>query len=228
MPPYPAVRIPAKAAHTATVIFLHGLGDSGAGWMFLAEEARKAQRLNHVKFVFPEAPQQPVSLNFGMRMPSWYDIKELANVNAAQDEAGILESVGRLESLIKEETDAGVPASRIVIGGFSQGCAVSLATGGLTQTKLGGIVGLSGYVPIKDYIQAQNNTTNQDTPMFLAHGTADQVIRFDYGKLSRDFIINELKFKNVSWHQYEGLTHSCGFEEISDILNWLEATIQDA
>lgn len=102
MPPYPAVRIPAKAAHTATVIFLHGLGDSGAGWMFLAEEARKAQRLNHVKFIFPEAPQQPVSLNFGMRMPSWYDIKELANVNAAQDQEGILRASGGWRALSRK------------------------------------------------------------------------------------------------------------------------------
>ncbi|ANB15364.1 palmitoyl-(protein) hydrolase [Sugiyamaella lignohabitans] len=122
---YPAVRIPAVKAPSATVIFLHGLGDSGNGWRFLAEEAIRKKRLQHVNFIFPDAPMKPVTLNFGMQMPAWYDIPKLENVRHKQDEVGVLESVDRLKAMIEEELGKGVPSERVVIGGFSQGCAIS-------------------------------------------------------------------------------------------------------
>lgn len=124
---YSAVRIPATRTPSASIIFLHGLGDSGSGWAFLAEEARRQKRLQHVNFVFPNAPTRPVTLNFGMAMPAWYDIPSLGAIRSNQDEKGIMESVETLKNLIKEQQDKGIPLNRIVIGGFSQGCAVSLA-----------------------------------------------------------------------------------------------------
>jgi predicted esterase len=124
---FPAIRVPASRVPSASIIFLHGLGDSGAGWAFLAEEARRQKRLQHVNFVFPTAPNRKVTLNFGMEMSAWYDIPSLGALRTNQDDKGVLESVEILKNLIKEQQDKGIPANRIVIGGFSQGCAISLA-----------------------------------------------------------------------------------------------------
>lgn len=222
---YPALRHPAKVAHTATVIFLHGLGDSPLGWSFFAEEAVRQNRLQHVKFVFPAAPNQPVTLNFGMTMPSWYDIKELGNVIGQQDEDGIFASVDRVKQMIKEEINAGIPANRIVIGGFSQGCAISLATSVLYDTTLAGVVGLSGYLPLHDKLVSLKSSANDNTPYFLGHGTADQVIKFEYSKLTRDYLKTKYGRTNVEWHSYENMVHTANDAEIEDVFKFLEKII---
>lgn len=110
-------------------------------------------KLQHINFIFPDAPLKPVSMNFGMTMPAWYDLRTLEDVNQAQDEAGMLASVEILKSLIKEETDKGIPSNRIIIGGFSQGCVVSLATVITMDRKLAGVIGLSGYLPIYEKLK---------------------------------------------------------------------------
>ncbi|ODQ67903.1 acyl-protein thioesterase 1 [Nadsonia fulvescens var. elongata DSM 6958] len=220
-----AVRIPATTAPSATFIFLHGLGDSGNGWRFLAEEARRQNRLSHVKFVFPDAPNIPVSLNYGMVMPAWYNIRQLAQVQENQDEDGILQSVGRLEKIIEEEKDSGVASDRIIIGGFSQGAAISLATSVLLKEKIGGVVALSGYMPIHEKILNIFTKNNLHTPYFCGHGTADNVIQFKWGRNTKDFLIQELGIKNVEWHTYSGLVHSVAPEEIEDLFTFLEKNI---
>lgn len=218
---YPAVRISAKAAHTASFIFLHGLGDSGNGWTFLAQEAaRLGGKLDHVKFIFPNAPNQPVSLNFGMSMPSWYDIKSLGDIKSEQDEVGVIKSVERLKEVIAEEVAAGIPEDRIVIGGFSQGCAVSLAASCILDKKFAGVVGLSGYLPIQTKIVELESPANRSTPYFLGHGTADGVVAFQYGKLTRDFLTSTLKRENVSWNEYPGMEHSACPEELIQLLSF--------
>lgn len=222
---YPGIRIPAKSAHTATVIFLHGLGDTPMGWTFFAQEAARQGRLKHVKFVFAEAPNQPVTLNYGMTMPSWYDIKALGNVMGQQDEDGILASIGRLKQVIKEEIDEGIPSNRIVIGGFSQGCAISLGTSVVYDKTLGAIIGLSGYLPIHEKLTTLKRTENINTPYFLGHGTGDQVVKFEAGKLSRDYLMNDLGRTKLEWHQYENMVHTASPEEIQDIFDFLERVI---
>lgn len=223
---YPGLRIPARTAQTATVIFLHGLGDSPEGWAFLAQEAARQRRLQHVKFVFAKAPDQPVTLNYGMEMPSWYDIKALGNVMGLQDEEGILASVDRVKQIIKEELDEGVvDTPRIVIGGFSQGCAVSLATSVVYDKPLGGIIGLSGYLPIHERLEALKSDANVNTPYFLGHGTADQVVKFEFGKMSRDYLINNFGRTKVEWHQYENMVHTASPQEIEDLFQFLEKVI---
>lgn len=224
---YPSVRVAAKAAHTASVIFLHGLGDTGHGWSFLAQEAaRLGPLLDHVQFVFPNAPTQPVSVNMGMAMPSWYDIVALGRIEGKQDEAGVLKSVDRLRSVIAEEVAAGVPTDRIVIGGFSQGCAVALAASCvLADTPLAGVIGLSGYMPVTAKIAELETPCNKHTPYFLGHGTADSVVRFEYGTRTRDFLKNELKRDGVSWNEYPGLDHGADPEELAQVLAFIASRL---
>jgi predicted esterase len=223
---YPAIRMPAlKTPATATVIFLHGLGDSGSGWSFLAEEAMKQKKLQHVNFVFPDAPMKAVTLNFGMKMPAWYDIKRLEDVRSSQDEVGVLEGVEILKQLIADENDKGIPANRVVIGGFSQGCALSLATSVTLDKKLAGILGLSGYLPIIDKLVSIQREVNLKTPVFLGHGTNDNVVKFEFGQMSRDALQNNFNYRNVEWHQYEGLVHSVSPEELNDIFEFLERVL---
>lgn len=221
---YPAIRFPAKETHTASFIFLHGLGDNGLGWTFLAEEAHRQNRLKHVKFIFPDAPNQPVSLNYGMTMPAWYDIKSLGNVQSQQDEEGVMSSIERLKQLLAEEVEAGIPMDRIVVGGFSQGCAISLSTSIILDQKLAGVIGLSGYLPIKERLLALETPANRSTPYFLGHGTADRVVKFSAGQMSRDYLVQNLK-RNVAWHEYEDMVHTAGPEEVADLLAFVEQAV---
>ncbi|KAK1907377.1 hypothetical protein P3342_005703 [Pyrenophora teres f. teres] len=176
--------VPALKRHTATVIVAHGLGDSGAGWIFLAENWRRRSKFEEVKFIFPNAPNIPITLNMGMSMPGWYDIKSLSTLDSrAEDEKGIIESQKYFHSLIDEEVAKGIPANRIVIGGFSQGGAMSILSGVTYKNQLGGIFGLSCYLllqkKIKDLIPTDN--PNQQTPIFMGHGDADQVVAHKWG-----------------------------------------------
>lgn len=222
---YPAIRIPAQETHTASFIFLHGLGDNGRGWTFLAEEAIRQNRLKHVKFIFPEAPNQSVSLNYGMTMQSWYDIKSLSNVQAQQDEEGVMQSIERLKQIIAEEVEAGIPTERIVIGGFSQGCAISLSTSIIIDKLLAGVVGLSGYLPIKEKLLTLETPANKSTPYFLCHGTADNVVKFSAGKLSREYLEGSLHRDNVLWNEYQDMVHTASPEETTDILAFIERVL---
>ncbi|KAI1304281.1 hypothetical protein EDD11_005235 [Mortierella claussenii] len=215
----------ATAKHTATVIFIHGLGDSGAGWQViillnLGKVGSLGQYLPHVKFVFPNAPSMPVTLNNGMNMPSWYDITTLSTIDSDQDEAGMLKSRQQVMQLVREEIeDNGIPANRIVIGGFSQGCVVGLLTGLTAEYKFAGIVALSGYMPLHSKIMNMVSDSNKKTPIFWGHGDADQVVRYDYGRQSVE-LLQKHKY-NVKFNTYRGMPHgSCG-QEIRDLLQFL-------
>lgn len=223
---YPAVRIPAKVAKpTASVIFLHGLGDSGDGWRHLAEEANEDGRFKHVNFIFPHAPVVPVTLNMGMKMPSWYDIASLEKIESKQDAEGILNSAETLKRVVEEQKNEGIPPERIVIGGFSQGAAVALATSVSAETKFGGVICLSGYLPISSKLAELKKEINNSTPHFMGHGTADDVVRFPYGKQSEEALKSSFDRTDVEFHQYEGLPHSVNFQELKDLFNFLNRVI---
>ncbi|KAK9448779.1 Phospholipase/carboxylesterase/thioesterase [Limtongia smithiae] len=218
-----AVRVPALAEHTATVIFMHGLGDSGSGWKFLADEYRSRKVLDHVAFVFPNAPRQKVTLNFGLEMPSWFDIIALNKVEAQEDRSGMMESVDRLKAFIKEEMDKGISPDRIVIGGFSQGCTISLLTGLISDVKFGGVIGLSGFVPMRSQIGQMHAEHNVNMPFFIGHGTADPVVRYEYGVFTKN-LLEKLGITH-EFHEYAGLSHSASPTEINDVLNFLNKVI---
>ncbi|KAG0157241.1 Acyl-protein thioesterase 1 [Penicillium digitatum] len=224
--------VPALKKHTATVIMAHGLGDSGAGWVSLAQTWRRRGKFDEVAFIFPNAPDIPITVNFGMSMPGWYDITKLGRdmdfeeALRNQDEPGILRSRDYFNVLIKEEMDKGIKASRIILGGFSQGGAMSVFAGVTNKEKLGGIFGMSCYMLLSDRIKnyMPEEWANKKTPFFLAHGVEDNVVPFASGKISAAKL-KELGLENVSFNKYENLGHSATPEEIDDLENFIEKAL---
>ncbi|RPD67376.1 Phospholipase/carboxylesterase [Lentinus tigrinus ALCF2SS1-7] len=224
-----------RAKHTATVIFVHGLGDTGAGWQSLAEMYARDSNLQHVKWILPHAPVAPVTANNGFRMPAWFDIFEFGSINAREDEEGMLKTMYALNQLITAEVDAGIPANRIVLGGFSQGAAMSLLTGLTTERRLAGLGILSGWLPIRNKVKAMVSDHAKKLPIFWGHGTVDPIVRFDRATLSMEFLKKELGINNVEpenvlnggieFHAYEGLPHSADPEELDDLKTFLKKVV---
>ncbi|KAF2097773.1 acyl-protein thioesteras-like protein 1 [Rhizodiscina lignyota] len=219
-----ALVVPALKRHTATVIVAHGLGDSGAGWIWLAENWRRRNKFEEVSFVFPNAPNIPITVNMGMRMPGWYDIAEfpVADISKrSEDEAGILRSRVTLHSLVNAEIEKGIPAHRIILGGFSQGGAMALLSGLTYEKKLGGVFGLSCYLLLKeklrDIVPAEN--PNKETRIFMGHGDQDPVVQYQWGKNTAE-TLKEWGW-DVDFKTYPGLTHSADPEEIDDLENYI-------
>ncbi|KAG8799443.1 hypothetical protein FRC16_005099 [Serendipita sp. 398] len=222
------------AKHTASVIFLHGLGDSGLGWAPVAKMLGRHPSLSHIKWILPHAPESPVTLNMGMAMPSWFDIADLdLDLNApdgGEDATGMLKSSMSVNRLITAEIDeAGIPANRIVVGGFSQGAALSLLTGLTSERRLGGIIGLSGWLPLSGKMKSMMTDSARNLPIFLGHGTSDPVVRYQYGQQSFNHLKNALKFpeateenvQGITWKEYAGMGHSSCEEELDDLEVWL-------
>ena len=171
-----------------------------------------------VRFVFPHAPSRPVTINGGYVMPAWYDILGLDSHAQREDEAGLRASQALVEGLIAKEKARGVAASRIVLAGFSQGCAMALMTGLRHDERLAGLVGLSGYLPLAAKTEAERHGANRDTPVFLAHGTVDPVIPIARARQSRDMLV--ALGHPVEWHEYP-MPHSVSPAEIVDLNRWL-------
>ncbi|PKY02289.1 acyl-protein thioesterase 1 [Aspergillus campestris IBT 28561] len=224
--------VPALKKHTATVIMAHGLGDSGAGWMGLAQNWRRRGMFDEVAFIFPNAPMIPITVNFGMSMPGWYDITKLGRdldfeeSIRSQDEEGILRSRDYFNVLIKEQIDQGIKPSRIVLGGFSQGGAISVFASITNKEKLGGVFGLSCYLLLSDRIKNQipEDFPNKKTPFFLAHGLDDEVVNYEFGKTSSE-LVKQLGVEDVTFKSYPDLGHSADPTEIQDLEQFLNKTI---
>jgi phospholipase/carboxylesterase len=199
-----------------SIIVLHGLGADGNDFVPIAQEL-ELDSIGPVRFVFPHAPVIPVTINNGMRMRAWYDIAGVDLVRR-EDEAGLRQSRVLVEQLIERELERGTPANRIVLAGFSQGCAMALLTGLRYKQRLGGIVALSGYLPIASTTAAERTEANSLTPIFMAHGLQDGVIQVDRARSSRD-MLRGLGY-DVEWHEYP-MPHSVCMEEISDLNAWL-------
>jgi phospholipase/carboxylesterase len=211
-----AIEIETGPSPTRTVIVLHGLGDSGQGFAPIAEEL-DLSALGDVRFVLPHAPEQPVTINGGYVMRAWYDIlgTDLARV---EDEPGLRRSAAEIEALIARENARGVASSRIVLMGFSQGCAMTLLTGLRHRERLAGLAGLSGYLPLAATTAAERSEANRDVPLFLAHGTQDPVVHYPRGVASRDALA-ALGYA-IEWHEYP-MPHSVCAQEIADLNRWL-------
>ena len=200
----------------ATVLILHGLGADGRDFVPVAEQLDLSS-IGPIRFLFPNAPVIPVSINGGYQMPAWYDILG-ADITARQDEKGMRQTQDSMNQLIEREIERGVPARRIVIAGFSQGCAMALMTGLRFPERLAGIMGLSGYLPLAAALSAERSPANADVPVFLAHGTRDGVVALPRAIASRD-ALTALGYP-VDWHTYE-MEHSVCAEEIADMHQWL-------
>lgn len=210
------------ATPLASIIVLHGLGADGNDFVPFAREL-DLRTVGPVRYIFPHAPQMPVTLNGGYVMRAWYDIRN-ADLVQREDEAGLRASNQALAALIDRERERGVPASRIVLAGFSQGCAMTLMTGLRYPERLAGLAGLSGYVPLADTTANERHAANQNTPIFLAHGRADPVVPLARGEASRD-LLQQLNYP-VEWHSY-AMQHSVCPEEVGDFNRWLLKVLGD-
>jgi phospholipase/carboxylesterase len=207
----------------ATIIVLHGLGADGNDFVPIAHELA-LDAVGPVRFVFPHAPVIPVTINNGYRMRAWYDILG-ADLVRREDEAGLRQSLASVLALLARENERGIPSERIVLAGFSQGCAMALLAGVRHASRLAGIVGLSGYLPLAAVTAAERNHANADTPIFLGHGSFDNVVSVQRGRESRD-VLKALGHP-VEWHEYP-IAHSVNMEEIQDLNRWLLKVLSPA
>jgi len=212
----PGIEVATSDPVTASVIWLHGLGADGNDFVPVVNELGLPRQLA-VRFIFPHAPMQPVTINNGYVMRAWYDVMN-PDFSFREDEAGVRRSQGELEKLIANEKNRGVKTSRIVLAGFSQGGAMALHTGLRHPDRLAGIMALSGYLPLASTLAAEASAASREVPIFMAHGTSDPLIPFPLASLSRGHL-EQLGYQ-VEWHQYP-MAHSVCVEEIQDIGSWL-------
>ena len=226
----PSVILNPKSRHTATLIFLHGLGDTGHGWA----AAMNSIRPDFLKIVCPTAPSIPVTLNMGMRMPAWYDIKTLDTTDPSkrEDLDGVLESADYLSQLIKDESTSEIPRSRIIIGGFSQGGAIALTTLSREPRSepLAGCMALSTYFPgnkpgTSDEISKTFGETAQIlTPVLQCHGEDDEMISIERGQLTADLLKTLVKEHTFVKYPYMG--HECNEEELRRIKTFVHEVLK--
>ncbi|KZT51172.1 Phospholipase/carboxylesterase [Calocera cornea HHB12733] len=229
---------PKGVAHTATVIFLHGLGGAGDGWLWLGNEVGNVTALEGIKWVLPTAPTRAITVNMGQEMPGWYNVLRMDSSDAPrpEDEEGLFESVSRIHAMIDEELECTtIPSERIVVAGFSQGAALTLAAGLTYGKKLAGLAPCSGYLMCKDSVEKAKSAHVPQLPIFLAHGREDNVVglarsiktvealkeSFGY-QVATD---TEAKEGFVTLKNYDGLDHSFSEEEAQDFGRWLESLL---
>jgi phospholipase/carboxylesterase len=210
------IEVETKPKPNAAVIWLHGLGADGHDFEPIVPEiVRPGERA--WRFVFPNAPVRPVTINGGMAMRAWYDLKGLDR-RAAEDVAGFRDTDAGVRQLIAKEVARGIPTNRVVLAGFSQGGAVSLYTAPRYPDKLAGVLALSCYLPRESVFLAERAPANDATPIFMAHGRADTVLTMSLGTQSRDFL--KAQGYAVEWHDYP-MAHAVCAAEIADIREFL-------
>ena len=212
----PAVRVgPAQARYS--IIWLHGLGADGHDFEPIVPDLNFRYK-DQARFVFPHAPSQPVTLNNGYVMPAWYDLVGIS-ADAPEDEAGIRRTELLIKDLIAHEQQQGVTSEHIILAGFSQGGAIALHTGLRYPQKLAGILALSTYLPLRDKLAQEAIAANKHTPIFMAHGSYDQVVPIALAELSREQLI-KLDYQ-VEWRTYP-MEHGVLPDEIDDISRWFD------
>jgi len=213
-----AIEIESAKNPSASVIWLHGLGADGNDFAPIIPALQLPK--TPIRFVFPHAPVQPVTINGGMRMRAWYDISDGAI--RREDEAGVRASQGLIEALIAREKERGTAAERLVLAGFSQGGAIALQTGLRHAERIAGIMALSTYLPIADKFPAEAGAANREVSIFMAHGSYDPVIPLARAEQSRG-ILQSLGYA-VEWREYP-MPHSVCPEEVTDIGAWLRKVL---
>jgi phospholipase/carboxylesterase len=202
------------------VIWLHGLGADGHDFFPIVPELKLPDQPG-VRFIFPHAPQQPVTINGGYVMRAWYDIVA-PDLTTRQDKDGILHSAQLIGKLIDEQVQQGISREKIIVAGFSQGGAMALHIGLRESERLSGIMALSCYLPLANEMPLAKADDKRDLPIFMAHGSYDPVVPIQAGIMSRE-ILAQLGY-TVSWKDYP-MEHSVCAEEIADISQWLQQVI---
>lgn len=201
------------------IIWMHGLGADANDFVSLTSELQLPNGLG-VRFVFPNAPVRPITINNGMPMRGWYDILDINRMQGKEDEQGLRQSQTQINALIQQENARGIASDHIFLAGFSQGSAMALLTGVRYPEKLAGIIALSGYLPLSDLTQKEASAANKQTPIFMAHGSFDPVVPLSLGEFSRNHL-SELAYP-IEWRTYP-MAHQVCLEEIHDISAFLQA-----
>ncbi len=201
-----------------TVIWLHGLGADGHDFEAIIPELHLPPELA-IRFIFPHAPIRPITINNGMPMRGWYDIKSLELDRSQQDPEGVIESREQVLSLVNAQISLGIEAKHIILAGFSQGGAIALFTALTQSIKFAGVMVLSAYLPVSEDKLLEISKQSIDLPIFMAHGEFDDIVKMEYAVISRD-ILQRQGFR-PSWHSYK-MAHSLNQQEIRDISNWLQ------
>jgi len=204
----------------AAIIVLHGLGADGNDFVPICNEI-DLSAIGPVRYVFPSALEMPVTINGGYVMRSWYDIVG-TQIDRQEDEVGLRKSAERVSALIAREIERGIPAHRIVLMGFSQGCAMTLLTGLRYPERLAGLVALSGYLPLAATTAAERTDANALTPIFMGHGRSDGVVPMARAQVAQS-TLNQLGY-DIEWHDYP-MAHSVCAEEVADLNRWLLKTL---
>ena len=204
----------------ATILIMHGLGADGRDFVPIAEQIDLLS-VGPVRYLFPSAPTIPVTINGGYVMPAWYDVLS-ADLVKREDEAGLRQSRSEIEALIANEKSRGIPAHRIVVAGFSQGCAMTLMVGLRHAETLAGLVCMSGYLPLAANTAAEHTAASLKTPIFMAHGTRDGVVALPRATASCDALV-ALGY-GVEWHAYP-MEHSVCPQEVLDLEVFLKRVL---
>lgn len=216
------VEVKTSAQPDACLIWLHGLGADGHDFENLVDQLHLPEQLG-VRFLFPHAPIQPVSINAGYPMRSWFDVLGLDD-KSIQDEAGIRKSQKRVEALIDHVINEGIASKRIILGGFSQGGALALHIAIRYSQQLAGVAALSTYLPLADLTSKEKHQANDRLPIFIAHGSLDPIVPYRFGQISYD-MLKELQFP-VVWHHYP-IAHSVCEQEVKDISQWIQQVLKN-
>jgi len=215
-----AVIIEPAASHRASVIWLHGLGADGHDFELIVPELRLPDT-HGIRFIFPHAPIRPITINGGMAMRAWYDVKT-QDLRREEDADAIEESTQIVNRFIAAEINASIAAHRIVLAGFSQGGAITLHCGLRYPQRLAGLIALSSYLPLSGRLAAEKSTSGKTVPILMLHGVFDPVIPMQAGLQSRD-LLKQAGY-DVEWQTYP-MQHSVCLEEIQHIGRWLEKTL---
>lgn len=211
-----------EGEHDAVVIWLHGLGDSGNGFAPIVPELNLPSD-HKIRFVFPHAPVIPITINNGMPMRAWYDIKTM-DFNSRADVQGVIESAALVNELLEREIAHGIQPERIVLAGFSQGGVIAYHLGLRLDKKLAGILTLSTYMSQPELLGEQAHDANRDTPIFVGHGQQDEVVPITMGKAAFDVLAQN--GYQATWKDYL-MQHNVCAQELTDISNWLQNRLLD-
>jgi len=213
--------IPAAVKQTARLIFLHGLGDVGASWLEAFNMYRIAKAAPHVKFIFPNAPVQRVTLNMGMPMPTWFDIYGL-DQNAKEDQEGIEKSSKFLNDLVEEEIKNGILPERVIVGGFSMGGAVALHAALTSPHTLGGVLALSTWLPLSTTFPKAliSGDKKVNLPILQCHGDQDPMVQIKWARLTEQGV-KAMGFQQYTFKEYRNMGHSSCDEEMADVSSFV-------
>jgi phospholipase/carboxylesterase len=219
---FEAIIVEPKKKATACVIWLHGLGANGHDFVDALPGLELPDK-HDIRFIFPHAPAQPVSINGNMIMPAWYDILGLEH-NSPQDEKGVKASQIRLNALINKNIKEGLSSERIILIGFSQGGALALYTALRFDQPLGGIAALSAYLPLPTKLVDEMNPVNINISIFMGHGLMDPVVSYWTGQASLEYL-REAGY-DPNWHAYP-MEHTVNMQELADLGNWIQDMLEN-